>query len=141
MVLWKTLFSKWTAVWEEKTYYLTNLVFSEKKMNFYYSVPTWETLGPMLSKVAVIKFGNPSWLDTWTFWHLVILCCMPLDVVRDYLKHAKKCFVTNPEHSWAIYMYIQSIVSNYFLNTLRQTSNIYLKWSLQLMLFFWFFHQ
>ena len=24
--------------------------------------PLWETLGPMLSKIDVIKFGNPSWL-------------------------------------------------------------------------------
>ena len=30
----------WTAVQEEQTYYLTDLVFSEKKTDFYYSVPT-----------------------------------------------------------------------------------------------------
>ena len=40
MVSWKSLFSKWTAVREEKTYYLKNLVFSEKKMDSYFSVPT-----------------------------------------------------------------------------------------------------
>ena len=28
----------------------------------------WETLGAMLSKIDVIKFCNPSWLDIWTFW-------------------------------------------------------------------------
>ena len=33
-------------------------------------------------------------------------------------------------------MYIQSIMSNYFLNTLRQTSKIHLEWSLQLMWIF-----
>ena len=40
MVSLKSLFSKWTAVREEKTYYLTNLVFIKKKMDSYYSVPT-----------------------------------------------------------------------------------------------------
>ena len=103
--------------------------------------PLCETLGLMLSKFDVTKFDNPSWLDKWTFWHLVILCTMLLDVACDHLKHTKKCFVTNREHSWAFYMYILSIVLNYFLNTLRQTSKTYLEWTLQLMWFFWFFHQ
>ena len=82
--------------------------------------PLWETLAPMLSKVDVTKFCNPSWLDIWTLWHLVILCGMPLDVVSDHPKHTKEFFVTNWEQFWAFYMYIQSIVSNYFLNTLGQ---------------------
>ena len=33
MFSWKSLFSKWTARQEEKTYYLKNWVFSEKKMD------------------------------------------------------------------------------------------------------------
>ena len=57
---------------------------------------------------------------------------MPLDVVCAHLKHGKKYFITNQEHSWAFCIYIQSIMSKYFLNPLRQTSNIYLEWSLQL---------
>ena len=36
----KFLFIKWTTVQEVKTYYLTNLLFIEKKMDFYYSFPT-----------------------------------------------------------------------------------------------------
>ena len=91
--------------------------------------PLWETLGLMLSKVAVTEFDNPSWLDTWTFWHLVILCGILLDVVCDRLKHTKKCFVTNRELSWAFCIYIPSSASNNFLNTLRQTSKIYLEWT------------
>ena len=150
---------KWTSnKWETMVSwnpYLSNGRQSKKlrpiNWQIYYSVrkrliPTtlsqfWETIGLMLSKVDVIRFNNPSWLDTWIFWHLVILCGMPLDVFCNHLKHTKKCFVTNRGHSWAFYVYIQSIVSNYFLNTLRQTSKIYLEWTLQLMWFFWFFHQ
>ena len=63
--------------------------------------PLWETLGLMLSKVDVTKFDNPSWLDTWTFSHLVIFYVMPLDVVCDHVRHTKKYFVTNREQSWA----------------------------------------
>ena len=33
---------------------------------------------------------------------------MPIDVVCDHLKHTKKCFVTNGEHSWAFCMYIDA---------------------------------
>ena len=55
-------------------------------MDPYYSVPTLGNLW------FYVKQG--SWLDTWTFWHLVILCSMPIDVVCGHLKHTKKCFVT-----------------------------------------------
>ena len=37
----------------------------------------WEIMGPMLRYVGVIKFGNPSGPDLWTFWFLVTLCGMP----------------------------------------------------------------
>ena len=40
MVSWKSLFGKWTAVREEKTYNLTILIFIEKKMDSCYSVTT-----------------------------------------------------------------------------------------------------
>ena len=36
----KCLCGEWTAVREYKTYYLTNLVFSERRMDSCYSVPT-----------------------------------------------------------------------------------------------------
>ena len=38
------------------------------------------TLGnpePNLSKVDIVKFGNPSSIDIWTFWLLVTICSMP----------------------------------------------------------------
>ena len=40
MVSWKSLFGKWTAVREEKTYNLTILIFIEEKMDSCYSVTT-----------------------------------------------------------------------------------------------------
>ena len=39
--------------------------------------PLWGTLGPMLRKVDVRKFGNPLWLDISTFWLLFSLKGMP----------------------------------------------------------------
>ena len=42
--------------------------------------PLWENLGPVLTKVDVIKFYNPSWLEKWTFWLLVTLCNRPKDL-------------------------------------------------------------
>ena len=39
--------------------------------------PIWETLTPMTSKVNAKRFYSTSWLDTWTCWLLVILCCIP----------------------------------------------------------------
>ena len=44
----------------KKTYHLINLLFSEGRLDSCYSVLTWKTLGLMLSKVVIIKFGNPS---------------------------------------------------------------------------------
>ena len=41
-------------------YHLINLLFSEGRLDSCYSVLTWKTLGLMLSKVVIIKFGNPS---------------------------------------------------------------------------------
>ena len=64
-------------------------------MDPYYSVPT---LG---NPWIYVKQG--SWLDTWTFWHLVILSSMPIDVICGHLKRTKKCFVTNREHSICIF--------------------------------------
>ena len=49
-----------------------------------------------------------------------IILLSEIDVVCDHLQHTKKLFVTNS-------------VQNYILNTLRQTSKIYLEWSSQLM--------
>ena len=130
MVSLKSLFSKWTAVREEKTYYLTNLVFSKKKMDSYYSVPT---LGHLWTYV------KQGWC--YKVWELILtwyINLLTFSYPLHHLKKTKKCFVTNWEHSWAFHVYVQSIVSNYFLNTLTQTSNIYLGWSLQFMWFFWF---
>ena len=39
--------------------------------------PLLETLAPMVRKVDVKKFYNPSWLDIWAFLLLAILCSMP----------------------------------------------------------------
>ena len=39
LLSYKYLFGKWAAFREKKTYYFTNLVFSEKKMDSCYSVP------------------------------------------------------------------------------------------------------
>ena len=49
-----------------------------------------------------------------------IILLSEIDVVCDHLQHTKKLFVTDS-------------VQNYILNTLRQTSKIYLEWSSQLM--------
>ena len=85
MVCWKSLFSKWTAVREEKTYYLINLVFSEKKMDSYYSVPT-----P----------GNP-----WTYvkkgwcykvWQPIMTWYMNLLTFSYPLRYASRCCLWPP---------------------------------------------
>ena len=110
-------------------------------MDSCYSVLTLENSWTYVKQGWCYKVWQPIMTCIWTFWNLVILCSMPLDVVCDHFKYTKNCFVTNREHFWAFYMCIQSIVSNYFRNTLRQTSNSYLEWSLQLMWSFWFINQ
>ena len=37
----------------------------------------WETHEPILSRVDIVKFGNPSSFDLWNFWLLVTICGMP----------------------------------------------------------------
>ena len=56
---------------------LANLVFSEWRADFCYSVPLLGTLGAMVRKADVKKFCNPSWFDIWAFRLLVTLCSMP----------------------------------------------------------------
>ena len=124
-----------------KYLYLTNLVFSEKKMDSYYSVPTLGNLWTYVKQGWCYKFRQliMTWyMNLLTFSYLLQYasgCCL----WPSYAHQEMFCNKLRTLPSFS--MYIQSIVSNYFLNTLRQTSNIYLEWSLQLMWFFWFFNR
>ena len=65
------------------------------------------TLGnpePILSKVDVVKFANPSSFDIWILWVLVIICTMPRGLyhsckVNGNLKQTDESLIGQYEHN------------------------------------------
>ena len=59
---------------------------------------------PILSKVDIAKFGNPSSFDIWTFWLLVNICSMPSGLwhnckVNDNVKQPDDSLIRQCEHN------------------------------------------
>ena len=59
---------------------------------------------PILSKVDIAKFGNPSSFDIWTFWLLVTICSMPSGLwhnckVNDNVKQPDESLIGQCEHN------------------------------------------
>ena len=59
---------------------------------------------PILSKADIVKFGNPSSLDIWTFWLLVTICSLPRGLhhnwkVKDNVKQPDESLIGQCEHN------------------------------------------
>ena len=59
---------------------------------------------PILSKVDIVKFGNPSSFDIQTFWFLVTICSIPKGLyynckVNDNVKKPDESLIGQCEHN------------------------------------------
>ena len=69
-----------------------------------YIPATLQNPEPILSKIDIAKFGNPSSFDIWTFRLLVTICSMPRDLkhnckVNDNAKQPDESLTGQYEHN------------------------------------------
>ena len=120
LVLGLTVQLMWTLKkpsWHGKQWFPANVYFvnglrSENKRPILWQIffregyipATLQNPEPILSKIDIAKFGNPSSFDVWTFRLLVTICSMPRDLkhnckVNDNAKQPDEYLTGQYEHN------------------------------------------